>query len=159
MKDIAREPRENLSVESATAEDAPVIKAMIDAAYSKYIKRIGKPPAAMTVDHGERVRAGGVHVLRLGERVVGSVHIARQGDSLLFDDLVVEPSLQGRGYGRVLMEFAEDRARAQGLPALTLFTNEKMHENIALYRRIGFEETGRRSEDGFARVYFRKSLM
>lgn len=159
MNDVDREPREDLAVEPATAEDVSVIKAMIDAAYSKYIERIGKPPAAMTVDHGELVRAGGVHVLRLGERVVGSIHLARQGGSLLVDDLVVDPSLQGRGYGRILMEFAEGRARAQGLPALTLFTNEKMHENIALYRRIGFEEAGRRNEDGFARVYFRKSLV
>jgi len=33
-----------------------------------------------------------------------------------------------------------------------------MHENIALYSRLGFAEVDRPMEDGFARVYFRKQL-
>jgi len=59
----------------------------------------------------------------------------------------------------VLMDHAEDMARAQGLAAVTLFTNEKMHENIALYTKIGFTETGRKTEDGFNRVFFRKNVL
>jgi hypothetical protein len=33
-----------------------------------------------------------------------------------------------------------------------------MHENIALYQRIGFVETHRVSEKGYARVYMTKRV-
>jgi hypothetical protein len=41
---------------------------------------------------------------------------------------------------------------------VTLYTNEAMVENLRLYRRLGFVETDRRVEDGYRRVFFRKSL-
>lgn len=158
MDGTARKRVEDLVVEMAEAEDAAVIKAMVDAAYSKYVERLGKLPAPMTEDYGKLVETRNVYVLRVGGGVVGSILLSRNGDSIKVNSLVVDPSVQGRGYGRVLMDHAEDVARAQGLAAVTLFTNEKMHENIALYRRIGFTETGRKEEDGFNRVFFRKDL-
>ena len=148
----------NLVVETAKAEDVPAIKLMVDAAYSKYIGRLGKLPAAMTADYNRLVETQSLYVLRVGSDVVGSILLLRDGDSIKVSNLVVDPAVQGRGYGRVLMDHAEDMARAQGLAAITLFTNERMHENIALYRKIGFTETGRKAEDGFARVFFRKEL-
>ena len=33
-----------------------------------------------------------------------------------------------------------------------------MTENIALYARTGWTETGRANQDGFDRVFFRKTL-
>lgn len=50
------------------------------------------------------------------------------------------------------------RARARGRPRLVLYTNRMMWENVALYGRWGFVETGRRHEDGYERVYFAKDL-
>lgn len=158
MDDINRKPVEAILVEMARTGDVAAIKPMVDAAYSKYIKRLGKLPAAMTEDYDELVETRSVYVLRVGSSVVGSVLLSREGDSIKVNNLVVDPSTQGRGYGRVLMDYAEDMARAQGLAAVTLFTNEKMHENIALYMKIGFTETGRRTENGFNRVFFRKNV-
>jgi hypothetical protein len=37
-------------------------------------------------------------------------------------------------------------------------TDEKMVENAALYRHLGFVETGRVQEHGLDQVYFRKAL-
>jgi ribosomal protein S18 acetylase RimI-like enzyme len=145
-------------VEVAKAEDVPAIKPMVDAAYSKYIERLGQLPAAMTADYVKLAETQNLHVLRAGSNVVGSVLLSKDGDSVKVSNLVVDPATQGRGYGRVLMEHAEDMARTQGLAAVTLFTNEKMHENIALYTKLGFTETGRKTEDGFDRVFFRKEL-
>lgn len=158
MDDTAREPVEAILVETARAEDVATIKPMVDAAYSKYIERLGKLPAAMTEDYDKLVETRSVYVLRVCGSVVGSVLLSRDGDSIKVNNLVVDPSAQGRGYGRVLMDHAEDMARAQGLAAVTLFTNEKMHENISLYTKIGFTETGRRTENGFNRVFFRKNV-
>jgi len=159
MDDPAPNRAESLLVETAKAEDVAAIRAMVDAAYSKYTERLGKLPAAMTADYDKLVEAHGLYVLRVGGDVVGTVLLTKEGDSIKVNNLVVHPSVQGRGYSRVLMEHAEDMARAQGLPAVTLFTNEKMHENIALYTKIGFTETGRKTEDGFNRVFFRKNVL
>jgi ribosomal protein S18 acetylase RimI-like enzyme len=156
MDIVAR--NQDLLVVKATAEDVPVIKPMVDAAYSMYIERLGKLPAPMTSDYSQLVATQDVYVLRVDGRVVGSILLSKDGDSIKVNNLVVDPSAQGRGYGRVLMEHAEDTARRQGLAAVTLFTNERMYENIALYTKIGFTETGRKTEDGFNRVYFRKNL-
>jgi hypothetical protein len=41
---------------------------------------------------------------------------------------------------------------------LDLFTNEVMTENQAIYARLGYRETGRRTEDGYQRVYMEKDL-
>jgi len=159
MDDLAPSRVENLVVETAKAEDVPAIKLMVDAAYSKYIERLGKLPAAMTADYDKLVETQSLYVLRVGSNMVGSVLLSRDDDSIKVNNLVVDPSAQGRGYSRVLMDYAEDMAGAQGLAAVTLFTNEKMHENIALYTKIGFTETGRKTEDGFNRVFFRKNVL
>jgi len=159
MDNLAPNRVEDLVVETAKAEDVPTIKPMVDAAYSKYIERLGKLPAAMTADYDKLVETQSLYVLRVSGNVVGSILLSRDDDSIKVNNLVVDPSAQGRGYSRVLMDHAEDMARAQGLAAVTLFTNEKMHENIALYTKIGFTETGRKTEDGFNRVFFRKSLL
>jgi ribosomal protein S18 acetylase RimI-like enzyme len=54
--------------------------------------------------------------------------------------------------------FAEEKAAEHGLPEVRLYTNEKMHENLDIYARLGFEETGRRLDGGYRRVFMRKRL-
>ncbi len=53
---------------------------------------------------------------------------------------------------------AEAAARAAGFRTITLYTNELMAENIALYARRGYVEVERRQEKGHRRVYMRKVL-
>jgi len=79
-------------------------------------------------------------------------------DHLLVENVAVDPAMQGRGLGRELMAFAERRAAELELPELRLYTNQLMTENLALYPALGYTETGRRVEDGFARVYFSKRI-
>ena len=57
-----------------------------------------------------------------------------------------------------LVAHAETLAAGAGLEAVELYTNQDMTENLRLYPRLGYVETGRRSEDGYRRVYFRKAL-
>ena len=44
------------------------------------------------------------------------------------------------------------------LPALRLYTNALMTENLSMYAHIGFVETHRVFEKGFHRVYMRWDL-
>lgn len=162
--------RSEARLSRATLADAPALQALVNAAYTKYIPRIGRPPAPMNTDYAALIASTGkynVHMLRAGPPdnsdsnvVVGAVVLADHAhdDAVHVDNLVVNPAAQGRGYGRVLMDVAEKYAWEQKRSALTLHTNEKMVENVAIYTKMGFVEVDRRVEDGYHRVYFRKTL-
>lgn len=162
MVELPRTSRDDLSITKATDEDVPIIQSMVDAAYTKYIDRIGKRPAPMDEDYHQAIHTHTVLVLRetAKNRVVGAIvlQLNPSSDSVKIDNLVVHPAAQGHRYGRVLMNCAEDLARSQDYRALTLYTNVKMYENLGVYSKMGFHETERKHEDGFDRVYFRKSL-
>ena len=91
-------------------------------------------------------------------RLVGVLVMRPDPPALFVENVAVVPEWQGRGFGRALMAFAEEHARATGLAEVALYTNQKMTENLRFYAAIGYVETGRRSEDGFARVFLRKAL-
>ena len=71
----------------------------------------------------------------------------------------MRPDRQGAGLGRRLIAFAEKEARRLGYDELRLYTHEKMIENISLYRRLSFVETGRGREVGYDRVFMPKRLI
>lgn len=157
MKDVTLHAEQRV-IEPATDADVAAIEAMVAAAYSKYIDRLGTLPAAMIADYRALAASRSLYVLRVGDKTAGAVLLTQDADSVKVSNLVVDPRAQGKGYGRALMLFAEQQARRSGLSAVTLFTNELMHENIELYSKTGFVETGRKTENGFNRVYFRKNL-
>ena len=81
-----------------------------------------------------------------------------RGDHWHLENVAVDPAKQGTGLGRALVTHAEAVARAAGARAVELYTNAKMTENQGLYPRLGYRETGRAAEDGFDRVFYRKTL-
>ncbi|KAF4497624.1 acetyltransferase [Fusarium agapanthi] len=150
----------DLTLTRARASDISAIQSMVNAAYEKYIPRIGKPPAPMTADYASLLTTHDIFILHTTQSPAGALVLRHEPDSneIKIENLVIDPSAQGRGYGKALMRYAEDFARPQGCSALELYTNVKMFENLGLYLKMGFVETGRREEDGFERVYFRKEL-
>ncbi|KAM0548431.1 hypothetical protein ACHAPJ_009917 [Fusarium lateritium] len=153
----------DVSLQRARIEDIPPIKSIVNAAYTKYIERIGKPPAPMTADYTALLATNDVFVLQThnDKAIVGSIVLKHEpgADHVKVNNLVVDVATQGRGYGGVLMRYAEEFARSRGCLALTLFTNVKMYENLGLYPKMGFVESERKTEDGYERVYFRKELV
>lgn len=154
----AAAPRTALATRRAKLEDSDPIKAMVDSAYAMYIERLGMLPHAMRSDYKALADTGNLYVLHDEREVLGAVLLTPCEDSIMVSNLVVHPKNQGKGYGRELMLFAETLARELHLSALTLFTNELMHENIKLYSKTGFIETHRKTEGDFNRIYFRKAL-
>jgi GNAT superfamily N-acetyltransferase len=144
-------------VRIARIEDCAAVKAIVQTAYSVYVPRIGRKPGPMLDDYATLIRDQLVHVFENGV-VCGIVVLIPKENTLLVDNIAVTPSAQGRGYGRILMEFAEQLALAAGYDLITLYTNEAMMENLMLYSRIGFVETHRAEEDGLRRVYMAKAL-
>jgi len=145
-----------LGLRRATADDLPAIKAVIGAAYARYLTRMDKPPAPMLRDYGPSVEAGTTWVT--GSPITAVLTLDSRSDHLYVENIAVDPSAQGRGLGRALMEFAEQEAARRGLSRMALITHEAMTENQAIYARLGYVEIERRSEDGYRRIYMEKPL-
>ncbi len=152
------EPEDEFELRPAEPADAPAVAACVEAAYAIYVPRLGKPPGPMLDDYAEVIARHQAFVIARGTAVAGILVLKREGDGLLLDNVAVDPAYQGRGLGRRLIDFAEAEARRRGYAALDLYTHELMTENIALYRALGYAESGRRVEHGYARVYLRKRL-
>jgi ribosomal protein S18 acetylase RimI-like enzyme len=147
-----------VSVRAARLEDAAVIGDLVRVSYAKYVERLGREPAPMLEDYAALIEAGEVWVLVEGEEVLGVLVMRAAEDHLFVDNVAVAPGHQGRGLGRELVAFAEQRAKREGLGEIRLYTNEKMWENLAVYEKLGFEETGRGLEGDYQRVFMRRRL-
>jgi ribosomal protein S18 acetylase RimI-like enzyme len=140
----------------ATAADLPAIKAIIDAAYAKYLTRMDKRPAPMFRDYGPSVEDGTTWVA--GSPVTAVLTLYPREDHLLVENIAIHPDAQGRGLGSALMGFAEQEAARRGFTRMALVTHEAMTENQAIYGRLGYTEVDRRAEDGYRRIYMEKPL-
>ena len=139
----------------ARAGDLPQIESLVEAAYAKYVPRIGMRPIPMDDDYAARVERSEAWVL--GD-VDALIVLVPDEEWLLVDNVAVRPDVQGRGLGRRLLAFAEDEALRRGYRELRLYTNEKMTENRALYARLGYEEIDRETITGRHAVWMRKRL-
>ncbi len=140
--------------------EGPALAALVDEAYGHYVARIGRKPGPMLDDYAARVAAGQAHVAVDGAGAILGLLVLEdcKDGAVLLDNIAVAPAAQGTGVGRALMIFAEDEARRRGAPIVRLYTHEMMVENIALYTRVGFVETGRIEEKGLRRVYMEKRI-
>jgi ribosomal protein S18 acetylase RimI-like enzyme len=153
-----REALQMITIRAAVAADVAAISAIVTEAYSPYIARIGKPPGPMRDDYAALVADGVVDVADDRRGIAGLVVTLLAHSPALLDNVAVAARARGMGLGRRLIEHAEARAKAAGHHVITLYTNVMMTENLALYPRLGYRETGRRHENGFDRVYFAKDL-
>jgi ribosomal protein S18 acetylase RimI-like enzyme len=145
-------------IRRAVAGEADVLRDVVHAAYAPYVARIGKPPGPMLDDYARRIADGQAWVLEDAGRIVGILVLEEQADAFLLDNIAVRPECQGSGHGRALMAFAEVEAMRRGWQEIRLYTHVLMTENQALYRRLGYVETGRVTEKGFDRVYMQLTL-
>jgi ribosomal protein S18 acetylase RimI-like enzyme len=142
----------------ATAADVPRLSELVRAAYAHYVERLGGPPRPMTDDYAEVVRTHRVVVAERDGEIVGLVVLGIGDEGFFVDNVAVDPSHQGTGVGRALMERAEIAARDAGFDSIFLYTHERMTENLALYSRIGYVEYDRRPHGAARIVYLRKKL-
>jgi RimJ/RimL family protein N-acetyltransferase len=79
-----------------------------------------------------------------GGQIIGMIHVeaSRHGFGEL--GMLVRPGWRGRGVGAALMHAAIDWARGHGLHKLSLEVFAQNAAAIALYRKCGFAEEGRR---------------
>jgi ribosomal protein S18 acetylase RimI-like enzyme len=86
----------------------------------------------------------GTIVALAGGEVIGSIHVGTSGHGFGEIGMAIAREWRGRGVGSALMEAAIDWARAQGLHKLSLGVFAHNAAGLALYRKYGFVEEGRR---------------
>lgn len=147
-------------IRRADEADAVAITALVADAYEKYVDRIGRLPKPMTADHHTAVRDHEVWVAvgAADDTVAGVLELIVTPDSFFIENVAVAPSRQGAGLGRQLLDLAESEARRRGYAAIGLETNERFVENLAIYARRGYTETGRTLVGGTGVIQLTKGL-
>lgn len=118
--------------------------------FREYAAKVAEPRCFASFDEelaalpGEYAPPGGVLlVARAGPQAAGCVALRRHDPSSAeMKRLYVRDRYRGSGLGRGLAEFVIEESRKRGYNRLLLDTLPKMTEAIALYRSLGFRETG-----------------
>lgn len=109
-------------------------------------------------DAEEALAAGELYVLEEGGRVLAAARINQAQDEayarmawaaeappeqvLVLHTLAVSTEASGRGLGAAFVRFYEAEALERGCPFLRMDTSENNFRARALYRRLGYRETG-----------------
>lgn len=128
-------------------------------AYACYLPLMDRKPFPMLDDYDRHIANGTVYVLEARGQVMGYIILIPQKNGfLLLDNIAVDPKAQQCGYGRSLLDFAEEEAIRSGYSHIILYTNEVMRENIIWYTHHGYVITDQRVEKGYKRIYFSKTV-
>lgn len=144
-----------LTITTATAGDAPALKALLEAAYRGDSARAGWNHEADILDDerigreelDELLANPAVTILTARDRgnLIGCVAVTRKDASLGYlGMLCVSPRLQSGGLGRRLLDAAEDHGRAMGLATMEMTVIDSRESLIAWYERRGYAFTGKR---------------
>src|SRR5215831_8811357 len=133
------------AVRSAQVADARAMAELYAAVADERTGIAAEPP----VDVGERTarfarRADQSLVAVASGQVIGMLHVEVSPHGFGEIGMLVEQGWRGRGVGKALMQAADEWARGQGLHKLSLEVFAHNSAAIALYRRCGFVEEGRR---------------
>ncbi len=108
----------------ATKADVPAIRALVRAAYAKWVPVIGREPVPMTADYAQAVRVNRFDLLERDGGLVALIETIPRADHLWIENLAVAPEHHGQGLGRVMLERAEAVARELGHTVIKLATNQ-----------------------------------
>jgi GNAT superfamily N-acetyltransferase len=133
----------NPLIRSASPQDAPRLAALINDAFK--VEAFFKIGDRTSVDEIVQMMLDGGDFLVLEDpvgRIAGSVYLKFQSDRAYFGMLSVDPSRQGCGLGRRLIDAVEARCRDRGCSEIDIHIVNLREDLPAFYRRLGYVETG-----------------
>jgi GNAT superfamily N-acetyltransferase len=136
--------------------------ALVQTAFAGMEGRIDPPSSmhALTADSiAGQARSGEVWVI--GAPPVACIFLTHKPGALYLGKLAVAASERGKGHARRLVDVAALRAKALGLPAMELQSRIELVENHAIFRKLGFHQTGATAHPGFDRptsLTFRRAV-
>lgn len=135
-----RQSRLELSLRTAVPADIPAMVPVINAAY-----------AIETFIHGSRTDEDGVRqMMTKGQflltedsagQIAACVYAEVTGERGYFGVLAVNPSQQGRGLGRIMIQAAEDYCRRRGCKCMEISVLSMRTELLPFYHKLGYAES------------------
>jgi GNAT superfamily N-acetyltransferase len=139
----------------AVNDDPAPILSLIRAEFASMEGRID-PPSSMhrLTEAGvtRQAETGEVWVIGPAQAPLACLFLTPKPHALYLGKLAVARAARGQGHARRLVELAEDRARAQGLPVLELQTRVELTDNHAVFARLGFIRVGGTAHPGYDRI-------
>ncbi len=129
-----------LNVRVATANDRADIIALVNAAFTveTFFEGTRTDDDRLTEMMGTRDFLVGEE----GGRILASVSTEVRDERGYFGMLAVDPSQQGRGLGRVMVEAAEAHLRQRGCEVVDITVLSLRPELPGYYRKLGYVQTG-----------------
>ena len=83
---------------------------------------------------------GDCYIGSIGSIIVGVLVLLRiDRETVEIKNIAVKTSCQGKGYGKMLLRYAERKARSGGYKTLRIGTGNSSLHQLALYQKLGFE--------------------
>jgi ribosomal protein S18 acetylase RimI-like enzyme len=132
----------NSQIRTAEPRDAAELAALINTAFQvEAFFKIGDRTTPGEIL--EKMDRGMFLVLDDPPRTMaGCVYLAFKGGRAYFGMLSIDPSRQGRGLGRRLIDAVEGRSRENGCTHVDIHIVNLREELPGFYRRLGYVETG-----------------
>lgn len=131
---------DGISIRQARIDEAGAIRALVRAAYAKWVPVIGREPRPMLADYEAAVQLHRFDLVEVLGQLVALIETELREGHLWVENIAVQPERQGQGLGRLLLAHAEGQARAAGVVEIRLLTNGKMAANRRLYASVGYVE-------------------
>lgn len=142
----------SLPHQAADPYDWPALHALLHRAFA-YMDGVIDPPSSLhglTADAlATQSRTG--EIWAIGSPPIACLILTPKPGALYLGKLAVDSAHRGKGHARALIDLAETRARAMGLPALELQTRVELTDNHATFRRLGFVQTAATAHPGYDR--------
>jgi GNAT superfamily N-acetyltransferase len=133
-------------VRRATHTDADVCGQILYDAFASINTRHGFPPDFPSVERGREVLGfmfshPGIYgvVAELDGRIVGSNCLDERDTVAGVGPITVDPKVQDRGVGRMLMDAVLARSRERGCPSVRLLQAAFHTRSLSLYTKLGFQ--------------------
>jgi RimJ/RimL family protein N-acetyltransferase len=132
-------------VRAARADDARAMAELFAAVAAEHDGIATEPPVDVSEATAAFARSADGALVAVGDgTIVGMIHIEASRHGFGEFGMLVDRAWRGRGVGSALVQAAIDRARGQGLHKLCLEVFPHNTAALALYRKCGFTEEGRR---------------
>lgn len=157
---------QRVSLRRAVPDDLAAIEQVQRAAYARNRDILGVEPLPLLADYRDILQSHGVWLAEetfgaqegSGASLAGVLVTVPENGALLIWSIATAPRAQGKGVARQLLQFAQSMAEQGGLNRLTLYTGEKLVQNIAWYARHGFVVVRREALADRVIVHMEKAL-
>ncbi|MHC5908657.1 GNAT family N-acetyltransferase [Streptomyces sp. S6] len=152
--------------------DSPAATALWRAYYTEvsdrwYLLHEGRPTDPAELEHEITAHTGAelappkgtLLVARYDGEAAGTAGVRRlDADTAELTRVYLLPELRGKGGSALVVDAAENAARAWGATRMILDTRADLVEARALYARLGYTETAPHNDDPYADHWFTKPL-